>query len=223
MHDFDDPVVPDAAESDRESVPLWMTLAVVVLILAILGVVGALVYSVFVTEEVPISLEERDLIFYKDAVANNPQSATAHISLAQAYIQVGDYERAVSEGDKAISLDAKDLGGYLAKGLALENAGSYQQAIAVYDQALEFMPTHPAALLRKGLTLAAMGDLDGAIEAVEASLTDQPTASDVLVELGRLYEAKGDAAAAREKYEKALEFVPDYAPALEALQRLDAS
>lgn len=223
MHEVDGPALPGSVGPDKDAIPLWMTAAVVVLILAILGVVGALVYSVFVTEDVPISLEQRDLVYYKDQVAKNPQSARAHTALAQAYIQLGEYESGVSEGDKAIALDDKDLGGYLAKALALRNLGSYEEAVAVYDQVLELMPSHPVALLQKGLVLEAMGDLDGAIEAVEGSLADQPTASDVLVELGRLYEAKGDQTKAIESYRKALEFVPGYAPATEALERLGAS
>lgn len=222
MHDFDDAVVPSATGPDRDSVPLWMTLAVVVLILAILGVVGALVYSVFVTADVPLTLEQRDLIFYKDQVAKNPDSAGDRVALAQVYIDLGRYDEAVAEADQAITLQPAGLDGYLVKGTAYRLMGEYEKALAANDEILKVFPEHAVALAERSMVQEAMGDIPAAIESLEASIAAEPTASDVLVELGRLYEKQGEREKAIEQYKKALQFIPDYSPALAALARLGA-
>ncbi len=224
---MEDLVTSDASSQEknvgnRGGVPWWITAAVIVLILAILGVGAALVYSVFNREDVPLTLAQRDVVFYQDQAAKKPQDIQAHISLSNALLAAGRYQEAINEAEKAITLKPKNLGGYYAKASALAASGATALAMAEYDKVLKLLPSDGEALFRKALLQAKSGDLAAATKVMELSVKAQPTSSDAHFELGRLYEQQGAKGKAIDQYRESLKYVPDYAPALEALKRLGA-
>jgi tetratricopeptide (TPR) repeat protein len=216
-----DPAPDGDADVDAHVVPRWMAAVVIVLIVAIVGVGGLLVYGVFAEKDpLPMNAVERDIILYRDKVAKNPRDSQAHGSLAQAYLAAKRYPEALAEADRLIQLQPKNLGGFYLKGLALRLTGDYAGALKAYDAVLALVPTEAEALYQKSLVMKARGDLDGARKLLEAAVAASPMASDFRVELGAVYESKGQNDKAIEQYQEALKYVPDYAPALEALSRL---
>ena len=212
------------AEVDTQGVPRWMAVAVIVLIVAIVGVGGLLVFSVFAeTDPVPMSAVERDIILYQDKVAKNPQDPQAHGSLAQAFLAAKRYPEALTEADRLIKLEPKNLGGFYLRGLAFRLTGDYDGALKAYDAVLALVPTEAEALYQKSLVMKAKGDVDGARTLLEAAVAASPMASDFRVALGAIFESMGQKDKAVEQYRAALKYVPDYAPALEALSRLGAT
>lgn len=197
-----------------------MAVAVLVLIVAILGMVGVLVYDIVTSEETPFTVSDRDILLYSDEVAKNPEDAEARISLARALLAAEDHEAALEQADRALGIKARHPGALYARGMALRLMGRYEEAVADFDEVLELIPDEAEALLQKGLALEARGDLTGAVAAVERSVEQRSTASDVRVQLGRLYEKQGAKDRAIEQYKAALRFVPGYMPALQALERL---
>ncbi|MCJ7797482.1 MAG: tetratricopeptide repeat protein [Thermoleophilia bacterium] len=207
--------------SDAQGVPRWMAAAVLVLILAIVGVGALLVLRVFTEKDpLPVSAVERDIILYQDKVGKDPQDPQAHGSLAQAYLAAKRYPEALAEADRLIKLQPKNLGGFYLRGLTLRLSGDFDGALEAYDAVLALVPTEAEAMYQKSLVMRAKGDLDGAQKSLEAAVAANPMASDFRVQLGAFYESKGHKEKAVEQYQAALRYVPDYAPALEALRRL---
>ncbi len=213
---------PDShVDVDAQGVPRWMVAAVIILIIAIVGVGALLVFSVFAEKDpLPISAVERDIILYQDKVAKNPQDPQAYGSLAQAYLAAERYPEALAEANRLIKLQPKNLGGLYLRGLALRLTGDYDGALEAYDAVLALVPTEAEAMYQKSVVMRAKGDLDGAQKYLQAAVAANPMASDVRVQLGAVYESKGQKEKAVEQYREALRYVPDYAPALEALRRL---
>ena len=207
-------------ESTGEGIPRWMTLVILALIVAILGVVAALAYAVLNREEVPINLAQRDIVLYRDQVAKKPQDVKARLSLGQAYYRNQQYAEAIREADRIIKLQANDVDAFLLKGMSLRMSNSFDAALSSFDQVIALAPADAEAHYQKGVTLLAKKDVNGATVEFEAAVRALPGAADIRVELGALYEEQGFRERAVEQYQTALRYVPDYAPALAALQRL---
>ncbi|MCL4368734.1 MAG: tetratricopeptide repeat protein [Actinobacteria bacterium] len=215
-----DAETPPATESAGQGIPRWMTIVILALIVAILGVVAALAYSVFTEKEVPINLAQRDIVLYRDQVAKKPQDVKAHLSLGQAYYQNKQYAEAIREADKIIKLQENNVDALLLKGMAQRMSNSFDAALGTFDQIIALAPADAEARYQKGITLLAKKDVKGATVEFEAAIKTQPGAADIRVALGALYEQQGSKDKAVEQYKAALQYVPDYAAALAALQRL---
>jgi tetratricopeptide (TPR) repeat protein len=215
-------VPPNGSSIDDagEGMPRWMTAAILVLIVAILGVVGALAYAVFNQKEIPISLAQRDIVLYRDQVAKKPQDVKAHLSLGQAYYQNKQYTEAIREADKVVKLQENNVDALLLKGMSERMSSSFDAAVGTFDQIIALAPADAEAHYQKGITLLVKKDVNGATVEFEAAIRTLPGAADIRVELGALYEQQGSKDKAVEQYNAALRYVPGYAPALAALQRL---
>ena len=209
-------------EGPPEGIPRWMTIVIVALVVAILGVVAALAYTVFSQRGLPMNLAQRDIVLYRDQVAKKPQDVASHLSLGQAYYQDKQYAEAIREADTIIKLQENNVEALLLKGMAQRVGDSLDAALGTFDQIIALAPTDAEAHYQKGITLVDKKDVKGATVEFEAAVAALPGAADIRVELGALYEQQGDKDKAVEQYKAALRFVPDYAPALAALQRLGA-
>ena len=79
------------------------------------------------------------------ALDDNPR---AHGILGMLYVNKGDYDKAVEEGERAASMDP----GYLtAYGSILMHASRYPEAIAVFQKALRLNPVKPASMCLSNL------------------------------------------------------------------------
>jgi tetratricopeptide (TPR) repeat protein len=80
------------------------------------------------------------------ALASDPNSAVAHAYLAEILIDqylglgTGDYQRALDEAQRAVSLDANSVEAQRALGYVWESTGNYTQALAAYERALSLHP-----------------------------------------------------------------------------------
>jgi tetratricopeptide (TPR) repeat protein len=207
-------------ESPVQGIPGWMTIVVMVLVVAILGMVAALAYTVFFPKDLPMSLAQRDIVLYRDQVAKKPQDVAAHLSLGQAYYQDKQYAEAIREADKITKLQENNVEALLLKGMAQRMGNSLDAALGTFDQIIALAPADAEAHYQRGITLVAKKDVKGATAEFEAAVATLPSAADMRVELGALYEQQGQTDKAVDQYRAALQYVPDYAPALAALQRL---
>jgi tetratricopeptide (TPR) repeat protein len=64
----------------------------------------------------------------------------ASIDRGSVYLTKGEYDRAISEFNKALEVNPKDSGTYKNRGAAYMNKGQYDQAISDYTKALEINP-----------------------------------------------------------------------------------
>jgi tetratricopeptide (TPR) repeat protein len=111
-------------------------------------------------------------------------------------------------------------------GDALLELGRYREAFATFDRMAALKP-NASAYARVSYARELRGDVAGAIEAMELALDasiGRPEASAwTAVELGKLHWSVGRVARAASSYRLALAHVPGYAPALDALARVEAA
>ncbi|MGA7560817.1 MAG: tetratricopeptide repeat protein [Terriglobales bacterium] len=87
---------------------------------------------------------------------NNQKLAAYYNNLAEVYSRAGKIDDAVTNYNKAASLDPAHAGSYLFNtGAVLTNAGKADEAIAVWDKVIAADPTKAEAYYQKGLNLLA--------------------------------------------------------------------
>ena len=74
---------------------------------------------------------------YDQAIALNPQYATAYNNRGVAYYQKGDLDRAMADFDQAIALNPQYAMAYYDRGFTYVKLGEQEQAIADLERALE--------------------------------------------------------------------------------------
>jgi len=111
-------------------------------------------------------------------------------------------------------------------GDALVELGRYDEAFAAFDRMAALKP-NASSYSRISYARELTGDVAGAIEtmelAVDASIGRPEASAWSAVELGKLHWSVGRVTAAAASFRLALVFVPGYAPALDALARVEAA
>jgi adenylate cyclase len=84
----------------------------------------------------------------KKAIAMDESNSSAHASLAFSYIYLREFDKAIEEAEKSVSLSPNSAGGYWALGLALNLTGRPQEAIPILQKCLRLspVPIHSNAL-----------------------------------------------------------------------------
>lgn len=81
----------------------------------------------------------------------------AHFSLAEAYYESGQYDKAVGEFGKTIEIRPGAADSYYYMGLAYEKMGDKKKALESFNQALRFVPNYREALEAKARLQGAAG------------------------------------------------------------------
>ena len=152
----------------------------------------------------------------EEAARRSPASQTsAREALADAYLQDGDYNRAINQLEALAALEPARSDRMVAVGLAQARAGRDDAAVITLGRAVERFPDAPhvyAALGHVWLTQAQQrGDrvaLNKAIEALQHAAGRSDTTSDTYAELGRAFILAGDRPAAERALRQAVAKLP---------------
>jgi tetratricopeptide (TPR) repeat protein len=94
---------------------------------------------------------------------NLNKRAIAYNNLGLAWLQKGDFDRAIASFDEAIRLDPEYSHAYTNRGVAWGEKGEYDRAIADYDQAIRLNPTESVSWNNRANARAKKGEYDHAI------------------------------------------------------------
>jgi adenylate cyclase len=128
---------------------------------------------------------------------NNPR---AHFRLAMLYVNKGDYDKAVEEGELAASMDPAALTSY---GSTLHHAGRHPEAIAVFQKVLRLNPVTPPSMCLANLARSyqMIGKYEESVQTYKRLLQDQPNhltgnlgLTATYSRMGRVEEARAQAA-----------------------------
>ena len=150
---------------------------------------------------------------FQAALAIDPNLATAHLWYGTYRAQMGDFNRAIPELQRAQELDplSGEINAYL--GLVLYWARQYNDSINQFRQAITFDPTFVPSYVCFAWVLAANGDTKAALEACGQAVERQPNAWTTLA-LARAQALAGDhvtAASTMDRIgEQAARFVSGY-------------
>jgi tetratricopeptide (TPR) repeat protein len=152
----------------------------------------------------------------EEAARRSPASQTsAREALADAYLQDGDYSRAINQLEALAALEPTRSDRLIAVGLAQARAGREDAAVITLGRALEKFPDAPqvyAALGHVWLAEAERRDdrvaLNKALEALQQAAGRSDTTSDTYAELGRAWMLAGDRPAAERALRQSVAKLP---------------
>ena len=101
--------------------------------------------------------------FFTKSLDLNPTSL-AYNDRGYAYINVGEYDNAIDDCDRAIAIDPNIAAAYNNRGFAKARKGNYDSAIDDYDRAIAIDPNNANAYNNRGIAKFSKGDYDGAID-----------------------------------------------------------
>jgi adenylate cyclase len=115
---------------------------------------------------------ERALKLGKKAVELDDSSPFAHGELVFAYIFVGEHDKALAEGERAVILGPNSAHAYYALGGALHYSERFQEAIPFFEKCLRLTPIAPGSsvLVTLGHARRQLGHYDEAVAAYKRLL-----------------------------------------------------
>lgn len=112
-------------------------------------------YEIRFLEKAPeISGDDTDG-YSRDSV---PRAAVAYYSRAMAYNQLGNYDLAIKDLNKVVSLGPKFSRAYLNRGVDYGKVGNLEMAAADFKKAIELNPEYAPAYLNLGMIYSRAGD-----------------------------------------------------------------
>jgi tetratricopeptide (TPR) repeat protein len=116
-----------------------------------------------------------------------PQSIDEIVEAGQAYLESGDYDKAISELEGAIEQAGDDSDVHFLLGQAYNQDGQLERAADEFRRVLELDPESAAAHHNLGVTYYQLEDLQAAIDAFETALEIDPDDPDTHYQLGATY------------------------------------
>ena len=170
---------------------------------------------------------EEALSHLRQASALAPESGEAHHYLSVALFRLGDVTTALEHERRAIALAASAGDADLLAtarytlGLLRRESGELPAALENLEAARARFPENTELLAELAHTRHLAGDHAAAIEIQAQVVGSRPADADARYRLGVFLAAGGDRTAARRAFEECLRLEPGFAPAMEAIERLN--
>lgn len=154
-----------------------------------------------------------ELALWSDALAKAGEHPRAYVGRANALIDIGRYDDAISDCTKAIKLISSYPEAYYNRGLAYLKKGEQDPAIRDFSRTLELVPDHTDSLLNRGNAWTEKGEYDRAISDFNRALAIAPESVEAYNNRGAAYGDRGDYERALADFNCALRLNPRFAGA----------
>ncbi len=148
-------------------------------------------------------------MLWRDTLAKNPNSPTAHNNLGVVYKRKGQLDKAEEYYRKALEIEPNPKRHYNLANMYAES-DRLDEAEEQYRKALKIRPNYGRAHYNLGALLFNRGDLDRAVEHFRRVLEIQPDFAPTHYNLGEIYQQRGQLDKAVESYSTAVRIDPDY-------------
>lgn len=109
---------------------------------------------------------DRAITDYNQALAINPNYASAYGNRGNAYQKKNALDRAITDYNQALAINPDDAMAYSNRGAAYEHKGDFDRAITDLNQALAINPNDARSCYSRGLAYSSRGDYNNAWEDV---------------------------------------------------------
>ena len=124
-----------------------------------------MICEIFITEQcrewTDLGNNEKALLYFDAAIKNDSKFALAYYNRARIYIDQSNYQEAIIDLDKSISINPT-ANAYNNRGLSYYFLEKYSEAIADYNQAIFLEPERAQFYQNRGQAKYAIRDLEGA-------------------------------------------------------------
>ncbi len=164
------------------------------------------------------------LRLYRLAAAERPQYARVNIheNIADLLIQQHRYTEAMAELKAALELNPKSSVAYNAIGSLNLISNDNDQAAIHLRRALELNPKNKGAQINYGMALVNLGRWNEAIEQLSPVVQAEPERLLARTKLALAFAGRGEVDRATGELRQILQRDPDFAPARDALQKIEA-
>jgi tetratricopeptide (TPR) repeat protein len=121
------------------------------------------------------------------AIELNPALPSAHASLGQALMQLGDADRALVELEKELLAHPNDYDANLYAGVIRRQRQQYPEAMKLFRRALSVRPGSATALYQVGSLHLVLGEIEEAEKALAAVVASEPKFVEAHVSLATVY------------------------------------
>ena len=145
--------------------------------------------------------------------ANQTISAETYFLRGNACYDLGLYDLAIANYDKAVQLKPDHANAYHSRGVAKGELGQHFAAISNFDKAVQLKPDHANAYYNRGLAKTHLGQHFAAISDYDKAIQLKPDYADAYLNRGFVKAVLGQHFAAISDYDKAIQLKPDHANA----------
>ena len=124
---------------------------------------------------------------WSDVINQYPENVTAFTNRGVAYTGLGEWDNAIADFTKAISIDKNNTRSYANRGLVYGKIGKPQDAIADFTMAISLDPKNPQAYHNRGVTYGGLGQTEQAIRDFSKAIELDPKYASAYVNLGLMY------------------------------------
>lgn len=120
------------------------------------------------------------------------QDAQSHYTNGMQKLQSGDYEKAIADFTKAVTVDPKFLNGYLQRAFCYSATNKYDLAVKDYDAILAVQPNQKFALNSRGSAKNKLKKYDEAIADFDKAISLDAKFAEAYNNRGWAKDGKGD-------------------------------
>jgi tetratricopeptide (TPR) repeat protein len=154
-----------------------------------------------------------ELAIWEDAIRKRPANPRAYINRANAYRDLGAWDKEIADRDTVIEFRPNDADAYNDRALAYSHAGACDRAVQDFTKAIALKPDFAAAYTNRAEALNALGQYAQAIRDCDKAIELKPGFAQPYVNRGNAYGAMGDRVRALADYSRAIELQPDLSSA----------
>ncbi len=151
---------------------------------------------------------QQGIHLYSKYIEQDQQNPIAYYQRGKAYFKIKDFNAAMSDLTKAISLKPEEAHFYGERGLIYYMAKNHDRAMADFDKAIDLEPKNPFRYASRAFIKDGLSDLEGAKTDYQKALELDPEDAISYNNLGMVMEKMGYRNKAQKHFEKAGEIDP---------------
>ncbi len=156
-----------------------------------------------------ISVWKDSLSLWNYVIAKEPEVSFAYNNRGLTHDELGQFDQAIEDFDRAVALDPFDHEAYTNRGMLYGKLGQFEKAIEDFEKAIALNPAHPEAHNNLGIAFAKVGLVDKAFEQFNKTILIDQNQSMAYYNRGLLYSRTGDPEHAVPDYHKACDLGND--------------
>ena len=154
-----------------------------------------------------------EFALWDDVVRKRPLHARGYVYRGAALFNLGRYDLALRDYDRAVEINPKDFDARINRGVVCEKLARHAEAVAEFDLAVAIRPDNPIVYANRAISLVALDRIPEALRDYSRAIALKPDRAESYNGRGAAQACANQPAAAIADFDKAIALKPDYAEA----------